>query len=253
MSIFSCSLWISRCSPEKVTGKGRWIICLGCVGLDWVDVVFAVVLGAAADRSEGRETGRRSSVSVYVENFAALDVLEKSHRRVASVVLDHVDVVLTLAHVKSWVLENASLAIGAFRRVFKEVFANRGQVLAAQSLLLLKLVLPVGEPTTLLFLTVFAVLTVKPEAAQFCLDLFFPSVLHLCVFGKRGESVVYTNRWGLARKLLPGHWWLLEADAFHVNVLVVRLTVVASLRRDVGASCERGGRVYVGLLHLLER
>ena len=149
-------------------------------------------------------------------------------------------------------LENTSLAICAFRGVVKEIFANRSQVLAAQSLLLLKLVLPVGETTTLFFLTVFAFLAVEPEAAQFCLDLLFPAVLHLGVFGKRSEGIINTNRWGLSRELLAGHWRLLKSDTFHVNVFVVRLTVVAALRRDVGTSCERGGCVNVRLLHLLE-
>ena len=247
--ILSCSVRIRQSSLEKVCW---WIIRFGCVWLDRVDVIFAIVLGTATDSSEGGETGRRCSVSVDVKNFTALDVLEKSHRRVASVVLDHVHVALTLAHVKSWMLENTSLAVGTFRGVVKEVFANRSQVLAAQSFLLLKLVLSVGKTTTLFFLTVFAFLTVEPEAAKFCLDLLFPAVLHLGVFGKRSEGIINTNRWSLSRELLAGHWRLLKSDIFHVNVFIVRLAVVTTLRRDVGTSCERRGSVNIRLLHLLE-
>lgn len=119
----------------------------------------------------------RGGVGVDVDHFAAFDILEKSHRRVARVVTDHVSVVLALAHVEGRVLEDAPLAVGALGRVNEEVLADRGQVLPAQALLFLELLLAVSEATALILLAVFALLAIQPEAAQFGLDLFLPSVL----------------------------------------------------------------------------
>ena len=197
-----CSLRSSRCGPEKVTGKVRLIIDFGSVDIGSVGEVVAAILGTAADSSEGGETGSRSGVSVDVDHFAALDVLEKSHRRVACVVLSHSGVVLALADVKTGVLEDASLAVCAFGRVVQEVLANRGQVLAAQTLLLLELVLAVGKSTALFLLAVFAVLAVEPEATEFGLDLLLPAIFQLDVFGEGGEYIVHSHRRGLAGELL---------------------------------------------------
>jgi len=61
--------------------------------------------------------------------------------------------------------------------MLKEVLADRSQVLSAETLLLLKLILAVSEATALLFLAIFAVLALKPEAAQLSLDLLLPTIL----------------------------------------------------------------------------
>ena len=82
-----------------------------------VHVVVSVVFGAVADLFEGVETGRRGGVSVDVDHFAALDVLEKSHGCVARIVLHHRRVVLALPHVVGRVLEDASLTVRALGRV----------------------------------------------------------------------------------------------------------------------------------------
>ena len=169
---------------ELVTGKGGHSeVCLVDLAVVFlsigIDEVFAIVLCAAADVSESTETRSCSGVGVNVDNLAALYVLEKSHCCVAGVVLDHVSVVLALADIKSRVLENAALAISALRWVLKEVLAYRCQVLSAESLLFLKLILAVGKTTALLFLAVLALLTVEPESAQLCLNLLFPTILCL--------------------------------------------------------------------------
>jgi hypothetical protein len=64
--------------------------------------------------------------------------------------------------------------------MLQEVLANRRQILSAESLLLLKLVLSVRKATALVFLQVFTSLTLEPELAQLGLDLFLP-----CVLGSR--------------------------------------------------------------------
>jgi len=61
--------------------------------------------------------------------------------------------------------------------MLEEVLADRCQVLSAKTLLLLKLVLAVSKAAALLFLAVFAVLALEPEAAQLSLDLLLPAVL----------------------------------------------------------------------------
>jgi hypothetical protein len=165
--------------------------------------------------------------------------------------LGHSGVVLALANVISGVLEDASLAVRALGGVVQEVLANRGQVLAAQTFLLLELVLAVGKPTALLLLAVFAVLAVEPEAAELSLDLFFPAIFQFNVFGERGEYVVHSHGWGLARELFSDHGRL-EVNALHVEVLDVCIADVAALRGKVGASGDGGLSVNVGLLRLFE-
>ena len=110
-----------RRGAEKVAGK-VWHFIRGVVrgvllsfgGLvNRINIVLAIVLGAAADALEDLETGRRGGVGVDIDYLAALDVLEKSHCGVAGVVLHHVDVALTLAHIMGRVLEDAALAVSA--------------------------------------------------------------------------------------------------------------------------------------------
>lgn len=112
-------------TSEKITGKGGSRVgSLVDFFFFLIDVVFAVVLGAAADSLEGVEAGRRGGIGVDVNHLAALDVLEKPHRSVARVVLHHFLVVLTLAHVECWVLEDASLSVGALGWVLQEVLTD---------------------------------------------------------------------------------------------------------------------------------
>jgi len=81
----------------------------------------------------------------------------------------------------SRVLEDAALAIGALGWVLKEVLADGGEVLSAETLLLLELLLAVSEATTLLLLTIFALKALEPEAAKLSLDLLLPAVLEVLV------------------------------------------------------------------------
>lgn len=76
-------------------------------------------------------------------------------------------------------LEDASLSVGALGWVLQKVLTDRCQVLLAQSLLLLELILSVGKATALLLLRVLALLTKKPEAAELGLDLLFPCVFEV--------------------------------------------------------------------------
>ena len=151
------------------------------------DEILAVVLRAAADAPEHAQPRRRRCVRIDVDYLAALDILEKSHGGVSCVVLDHVRVLLALAHVESRMLENASLPVRALRRVLKEVLANRCQVLPTEALLLLELLLPVGKPTALLLLAVLALLPIQPKPAQLRLYLLLPPVLlHNCLLFRLG-------------------------------------------------------------------
>jgi len=109
---------------EKVAGKSRSFGLLLKFFILRVDIVFTIVFCTTADLSEGGETRSGSGVGVDIDNLAALNVLEKSHSSVASVVLHHIGVVLTLTNVISWVLENAPLAVRALRRMLQEVLAD---------------------------------------------------------------------------------------------------------------------------------
>lgn len=185
-------------STEKVKGKGGGVESNFFLLVLWVDEVVTVVFCAAADTTESGETRSGGCVSVDVDHFAALDVLEKSHRRVSCIVLHHSRVVLAFTHVKSWVLKDTSLAISAFRWVFQEVLADRGQVLSAQAFLFLELFLAVGKPATLLLLAVLTGLAVQPEFAKLGLDFFLPAVLHflgLCA-GHQSPTLVHGSLFG---------------------------------------------------------
>ena len=160
-----------RCA-EKVAGKSSHVSggvvsrgLLFVLLVNGVDVVLTIVFGAAANALEDIETGRRGGVGVDIDDLAAFDVLEKSHSSVARIVLHHVSVALALAHIVGGVLEDAALAVSALRRVVKEVLAYRCQILPAEALFLLKLILAVGEATALFLLAVLAGLTIKPESA----------------------------------------------------------------------------------------
>jgi len=138
----STSVLSAGAVAELVTGKGGHsdlffldlTVALSSIS---IDQVFTVVFRAVADTPEHTETRSCGGVGVNVDYLAALNILEKSHCRVAGVVLNHVSVVLALAYVKRRVLENAALAIGALRWVLKEVLADRCQVLSAESFLFL--------------------------------------------------------------------------------------------------------------------
>jgi len=142
-----------------------------------VYVVLSVVLRATADVSEGLQAGRRGGICVDIDGIGTLNVLEQAHCRVACVVLHHFRVALTRLHIVSGVLEDAPLAVSALRGMLQEVLADRCQVLSAQSLLLLELLLSVRKATALVFLQVFARLALEPELAKLGLDLFLPCVL----------------------------------------------------------------------------
>ena len=78
-----------------------------------VNKVFSVVLGAAADISESLEARCGGRVCVDIDGVSTLDFLEQAHCRVACVILHHFRVGLTRLDIVCWVLEDASLAVGA--------------------------------------------------------------------------------------------------------------------------------------------
>jgi hypothetical protein len=166
---------------EKVLGEGGNLNLF----IVFIDIVFTVVLCTTANLFEGGETRSSSGVGVYVQNLGALDVLEKSHCSVAGVVLNHFGVVLTLTNVIGWVLEDAPLTVGALGRMLEEVFADRGQVLTAESLLLLELILAVSEATALFLLAVLALHAHEPETAKLGLNLLFPAIFVFAIFAAR--------------------------------------------------------------------
>jgi len=164
-----------------------------------VDEVFAVVLGTGANVTECAETWSRGGVGVDIDDLASLNVLEKSHSSVSCVVLHHVAVGLAFSNVEGRVLEDASLAVSALRRMVQEILADRGEVLTGQALFLLELLLAMSEAAALFLLTVFALLAVEPEAAQLGFDLLLPAILHLgsgaciVVVDHGGQGVVHAR------------------------------------------------------------
>ena len=160
----------------------------------WIDVIISIVLGAVADLLKSIETRSGGSVSVDVDHLATLNILEKSHRSVARIVLHHSCVVLPLAHVIGRVLEDASLTIRTLGWVLKEILTNRCQILSAEAFLLLELLLAVSEATALFLLAVLARLTVEPELAQLGLDFLPPA----CVFGTLDAGSEGSGGHGLA-------------------------------------------------------
>jgi hypothetical protein len=114
-----------RSVAEKVAGKSR---SFGLLLLNFfilrVDIIFTIVFCTTADLSESGETRSGSGVGVDIDNLAALNILEKSHSSVASIVLHHMGVVLTFTNIKGRVLENAPLAVRALGRMLQEVLAD---------------------------------------------------------------------------------------------------------------------------------
>ena len=134
------------------------------------------------------QTWRGRCIRIDVDGVTALDVLEQAHCRVPCVVLHHFRIALACLHIVGRVLEDASLTVCALRWVLQEVLADRCQVLSAQALLLLKLLLSVREATALVLLEVFAGKTLEPELAQLGLDLLFPGVVDLGTSGFIGPE-----------------------------------------------------------------
>lgn len=110
---------------DGVRGEdGVVLLVLFIIALFLFDVVLSIVLGTAADVSEGLQAWGGRCVCVDVDSVTAFDILEKSHRGISCVVLHHFRVGLTRSHIVGRVLEDASLAIGAFGWMFHEVLAD---------------------------------------------------------------------------------------------------------------------------------
>lgn len=62
-------------------------------------------------------------------------------------------------------LEDTSGAISALGRIGDEVLAHRSQVLLVEALLWLQFFLAVSEPTAILLLSIFTLLSDQPELA----------------------------------------------------------------------------------------
>ena len=87
------------------------------IGVDGIDEVVAIVLGTATNSFENCETRSSSCVGVNVDYLTTLNVLEKSHSCVASVVLDHIGVFLALTDIKRRMLEDTPLPVCTLRGV----------------------------------------------------------------------------------------------------------------------------------------
>ena len=232
---------------EKVLGEGGNLYLF----IIFTDIVFTVVLCTTANLFEGGETRSSSGVGVYVQNLGALDVLEKSHCSVAGVVLNHFGVVLTLTNVIGWVLEDASLAVSALGRMLEEVFADRGQVLTAESLLLLEFILTVSEATALFLLAVLALHAHEPETAKLGLNLLFPAIFVFVIFAARCGVVVVATRVVEAHSFAGGAEGVaieLEAD------LIIGVIVATSVGRADSAGARSAHTIAArGLLTLAKR
>lgn len=156
---------------ELITGKSGHDV----IFFSMIDSILTFIFITAADTFEDGETWSGGSVGVNVNDFATLDILEKSHRCVPSVVLDHVRVLLAFAHVKGRMLEDAALTIVALGWALKKILTHRSQVLPAESLFLLQFFLSMSKATSLFLLTVFALLAIQPEPAELSLHLLLPS------------------------------------------------------------------------------
>jgi hypothetical protein len=237
---------------EKVLGEGGNLNLLIAF---FVDIVFTVVLCLTANLFEGGETGSSSGVGVYVQNLSALDVLEKSHCSVAGVVLNHFFVVLTLTNVIGWVLEDASLAVGALGRMLEEVFADRGQVLTAETLLLLEFILTVSEATALFLLAVLALHAHEPETAKLGLNLLFPAIFVFVILVARCGVVVVATR--LMVVLVVVHAFARRAEGVTIELvaaLILRVVVATSVGGADGAGTRSAHAIAArGLLTLAKR
>ena len=234
---------------EKVLGEGG---SLNLLIAFFVDIVFTVVLCTTANLFEGGETGSSSGVGVYVQNLGALDVLEKSHCSVAGVVLNHFGVVLTLTNVIGWVLEDASLAVSALGRMLEEVFADRGQVLTAESLLLLEFILTVSEATALFLLAVLALHAHEPETAKLGLNLLFPAIFVFVILVARCGVVVMATR-----LVEGGHSFAGGAEGVTIELkadLILGVIVATSVGGADGAGTRSAHAIAArGLLTLAKR
>ena len=233
---------------EKVLGEGGNLNLF----IVFIDIVFTVVLCTTANLFEGGETRSSSGVGVYVQNLGALDVLEKSHCSVAGVILNHFGVVLTLTNVIGWVLEDASLTVGALGGMLEEVFADRGQVLTAESLLLLEFILTVSEATALFLLAVLALHAHEPETAKLCLNLLFPAIFVFVIFAARCGVVVVA-----ARVVVGAHSFAGGAEVVTIELeadLIIGVIVAASVGRADSAGTRSAHAIAArGLLTLAKR
>jgi len=232
---------------EKVLGEGGNLNLF----IVFIDIVFTVVLCTTANLFEGGETRSSSGVGVYVQNLGALDVLEKSHCSVAGVILNHFGVVLTLTNVIGWVLENASLTVGALGRMLEEVFADRGQVLTAKSLLLLEFILTVSEATALFLLAVLALHAHEPETAKLGLNLLFPAIFNFVIFAARCGVVVVATRVVVGAISFAGG---AEGVAIELEALILGVIVATSVGRADGTGTRSAHAIAArGLLTLAKR
>ena len=233
---------------EKVLGEGGNLNLF----IVFIDIVFTVVLCTTANLFEGGETRSSSGVGVYVQNLGALDVLEKSHCSVAGVILNHFGVVLTLTNVIGWVLEDASLTVGALGGMLEEVFADRGQVLTAESLLLLEFILTVSEATALFLLAVLALHAHEPETAKLCLNLLFPAIFVFVIFAARCGVVVVA-----ARVVVGAHSFAGGAEVVTIELeadLIIGVIVATSVGRADSAGTRSAHAIAArGLLTLAKR
>lgn len=125
---------------------------------------------------EGAQTGGLQGVGVDIDGLGAGDVLEQSHCCVFDILAEDVFVLLALRGVHRGVLENAPIAIRAFRWVLDEVLAHGGQVLLVKVLLGLKFMFSMCKAAALLLVAVVARQSAQPKFAQLGANLSLPLV-----------------------------------------------------------------------------
>ena len=76
--------------------------------------LFVLILCVVANGLKSTESWGGGGVSVDVKHVSPFNLLEKPHRGVSLIILDHSPVGLSDFDIVSWVLENASCSIGAF-------------------------------------------------------------------------------------------------------------------------------------------
>ena len=106
-----------RSFSEKLRRFGGYRLILNGWLFIRIDEVVAIVLCTATNTFEDCETRSGSCVGIDVDYLTTLNVLEKSHSCVASVVLDHVGVFLALSDIESRMLEDTPLPVRALRGV----------------------------------------------------------------------------------------------------------------------------------------
>ena len=156
---------------------------------------FVLILCVVANGLESTESWGGGGVCVDVKHVSPFNLLEKPHRGVSLIILDHILVGLSDSDIFSWVLENAPCSIGTFTWVLQEILTNWCKVLSAKGLFLLKFLLSVSKATALLFHLVFALKSLQPKSAKLSLHLLLPwTFIEVLPF----KRAIFIHAWALS-------------------------------------------------------